>query len=153
MDASFIDVPRQRNSREENRKIKNGELPEHWSEAKRRQKDCDARWTKKAGKAEYGYKNHIVVDEKTKLIMTRKTTAANVHDSQVFDVLLTEKDKVVYADSAYVGQTLNHDVKQEICERAYRNHPLSDEQVIENKRKSKHRCRVEHVFGFIETLT
>ena len=26
--------------------------------AKRRQKDTDARWTKKHGKSHYGYKNH-----------------------------------------------------------------------------------------------
>lgn len=28
VDATFVDAPRQRNSRDENRKIKNGEIPE-----------------------------------------------------------------------------------------------------------------------------
>lgn len=51
VDASFHEVPRQRNSREENKTIKEGEIPEDWQEEKNkkklRQKDTDARWTKK----------------------------------------------------------------------------------------------------------
>ncbi len=30
VDATFVDAPRQRNTREENRSIKNGEIPEEW---------------------------------------------------------------------------------------------------------------------------
>jgi IS5 family transposase len=37
---------------------------------------------------------------KTKLILKSKTTSANVHDSQVFEELLDEKDQAVLADSA-----------------------------------------------------
>lgn len=37
-----------------------------------------------------------------------------------------------------------------ICEKGYRNRPLTDEQKENNRRKSKVRCRVEHVFGFME---
>ncbi|HCB95798.1 MAG TPA: hypothetical protein DEP65_09470 [Ruminococcus sp.] len=51
VDATFVDVPHQRNSREENKQIKNGEIPEEWGKAenahKLAQKDTDARWTKK----------------------------------------------------------------------------------------------------------
>ena len=54
IDATFVEVPRQRNSREENAKIKAGEIPEGWGDAeakaKRSQKDTDARWTKKNDK-------------------------------------------------------------------------------------------------------
>ena len=32
-------------------------------------------------------------------------------------------------------------------ERAYRNHPLSDEQKAANRERSKTRAKVEHVFG------
>src|SRR5690606_1464335 len=57
VDASFTDAPRQRNSREENRRIKEGGgAPEEWPEAKKRQKDVDARWTKKNDETHYGYK-------------------------------------------------------------------------------------------------
>ena len=51
IDATFVEVPRQRNTREENAQLKAGEVPEAWdkpeAKAKRRQKDTEARWTKK----------------------------------------------------------------------------------------------------------
>lgn len=37
-----------------------------------------------------------------------------------------------------------------VCEKGYRNRPLTDEQRAENRRKPKVRCRIEHVFGFME---
>jgi hypothetical protein len=42
VDASIVNVPRQRNSREENAEIKEGNVPD-WSTNKRRQKDVDVR--------------------------------------------------------------------------------------------------------------
>jgi IS5 family transposase len=67
VDASFVAAPRQRNSREENQKIKQGERPGGFEAdtAKGRQKDCDARWTKKNNETHYGYKNHAKVDAKS----------------------------------------------------------------------------------------
>jgi IS5 family transposase len=71
--------------------------------AKNRQKDKDARWTKKHGKSFYGYKNHVNVDAKHKLIRQYDVTDASVHDSQKFDGLLNQANTSadVYADSAY----------------------------------------------------
>jgi hypothetical protein len=47
-------VPRQRNSRKENKTIKEGGIPEEWEKEenknKRRQKDTNARWAKKNDK-------------------------------------------------------------------------------------------------------
>ena len=37
-----------------------------------------------------------------------------------------------------------------ICEKGHRNNPLTEEQKQSNRQKSKTRCRVEHIFGFIE---
>jgi IS5 family transposase len=46
IDASFVEVPRQRNSREENAQIKSGQTPASFTENphKQSQKDVDARW-------------------------------------------------------------------------------------------------------------
>ena len=84
IDASIVPVPQQRNSRDENARIKDGETPEGWEKqpAKRRQKDTDARWTKKHGKSPYGYKNHVNVDRRHKLVRRYQVTDAAVHDSQ-----------------------------------------------------------------------
>jgi hypothetical protein len=64
VDASFVDVPRQRNTREENATIQGGGTPAEWSEqpAKQRQKDVDARWIQKNDERHYGYKNHVKAD-------------------------------------------------------------------------------------------
>ena len=53
IDASIVPVPKQRNSGDDNARIKEGETPEGWENqpAKRSQKDTDARWTKKHGKS------------------------------------------------------------------------------------------------------
>ena len=103
VDATIVRVPTQRNTRDENKAIKEGNPPENWSEAKKRQKDTDARWVQKNGKNYYGYKNHVEADVKYKLIRNYKVTDASVHDSNVFEELLDENNtsRDVYADSAY----------------------------------------------------
>ncbi len=149
VDATFVDAPKQRNSREENKRIKEGEVPEDWSEHKRRQKDTDARWTKKNNEVHFGYKDHVKVDADSKIITKYAVTSANVHDSQEFTDFLDNTDDIVYADSAYVGQEVPEHVRTEICEKGYRNHPLTEEQKKSNRDKSKIRCRIEHVFGYM----
>jgi IS5 family transposase len=158
IDASFVEVPRQRNTPEENEKIKAGEGDELWNDNphKKCQKDIDARWTKKGGERFYGYKDHVKIDNGHKLIDTYEVTSAEVHDSQPVEKLLREKDKgkKVFGDSAYGGETLEKvyekfGVEAVICERAYRNRPLTDEQKANNRITSKTRSRVEHIFGFV----
>ena len=154
VDASIVPVPKQRNSREENKRIKQGEVPEDWSEQKKRQKDTDARWTKKNGQNYYGYKNHIDVDVKHKLIRSYEVTPASVHDSQVFEGLLDEDNssRDVWADSAYRSEEKLRELKQ----RKYREHlqrkgckhkKLTDREAQGNRTRSRIRSRVEHVFG------
>ena len=83
IDASFTVTPRQRNTREENKMIKEGKGDELWNDKpnKKRHKDIDARWTKKNNETFYGYKNHAKVDSKSKFIDKYKATEASVHDS------------------------------------------------------------------------
>ncbi len=49
IDASFIEVPRQRKTKDENNQIKKGETPKSFDENpnKKEQKDTEARWHKK----------------------------------------------------------------------------------------------------------
>ena len=103
VDASFVDVPRQRNSREDNKTIKEGNIPESFTtnKAKHCQKDTDARWMTKNNERHYGYKNHINADAKTKLITKYSVTNAAFHDSTQIKNLVDKTDKKVYADSAY----------------------------------------------------
>lgn len=157
LDASFVEAPRQRNNREDNKKIKQGKGKELWNDRpnKKRQKDTDARWTKKNSQNFYGYKNHAKADDKSKLLDDYLVTNASVHDSQAMDGLLNEKDKdqELYGDSAYVGREdvlEKHQMKDRIHEKGHRNRPLTEEQKAANTEKSRTRARVEHVFGFME---
>ena len=157
VDASFVDVPRQRNTREENAQIKAGETPDRFQEnaSVGAQKDTDARWTKKNQETHYGYKDHVVVDNQHKLIRNYRVTSAEVHDSQVFVELLTENSsKDVWADSAYRSGEAEHALASEgyrshVHKKGVRGKPLTERDKRANKRKSKIRVRVEHIFGSI----
>jgi IS5 family transposase len=71
--------------------------------------------------------------------------------------LLTEQDKDqdLHADSAYTGEEQENVISQyqmnnKVNEKGYRNKPLTEEQKVNNREKSKTRARIEHVFGFME---
>ena len=153
VDASIVKVPIQRNSREENAAIKEGKTPDTWSKNKQKRKDVDARWTKKNGKSFFGYKNHVCVDVKHKLIRSWKVTDASVHDSNVFEELLRKNtSRDVWADSAYCSKDSlaslhDHGYREHLCRKGTRHRKLSEHEQRCNRTKSKVRCRVEHVFG------
>jgi IS5 family transposase len=154
VDASIVAVPKQRNSREENKAIKNGNTPENWSGNKKRQKDIDARWVKKNGKNQFGYKNHIDIDVEHKLIRNYEVTPASVHDSNVFEQLLDKNNssRDMWADSAYGS----FEKRQSLCGQGFRSHiqrkgyrykKLTQRQIQGNYNRAKIRSRVEHIFG------
>jgi len=160
IDASFVEVPRQRNSREDNKKVKEGTIPEEWKDNpdKLSHKDVDARWAKKNNDTFFGYKDHVRTDAKTVLVTDYVVTDAAVHDSQVLPQLIGPKDEgmTLWADSAYKsaetdGLLKELKIENKIHEKGARNHPLTAEQKAHNRQKSKIRCLVEHVFGHIET--
>lgn len=141
--------------RKENEAIKKDEPPvENWSDAKKRQKDTDARWVKKNGKNFYGYKNHIQVDVKHKFVRDYEVTDASVHDSNVFEAILDENNtsKDVYADSAYRSQEKEENLKKQgyrahLQRNGYRNKALTEWEKRGNRTRSKVRSRIEHIFG------
>jgi len=154
IDASIVSVPKQRNSRDENKRIKEGDVPNNWHEAKKRQKDVDARWVKKNSRSFFGYKNHISVDAKHKLIRSYAVTDAAMHDSQVFEELLDDDNtsRDVWADSAYRSEeALNKLNKQGYREhlqrKGCRNRKLTKWEKQGNRTRSRTRARIEHIFG------
>ena len=156
VDATIVPVPRQRNSRDENEQVKAGTTPEDWKKrpSKNRQKDKDARWTKKHGRSFFGYKNHVNADARHKLIREYGVTDASVHDSQEFDDLLNKGNtsSEVYADSAYRSAETERKLKargfrSRIHNGGRRNRPLTEAETAANYSKSKVRARIEHVFG------
>lgn len=143
IDATLVKAPVQRNSRQENEQVRQGNVPEDWSDAKRRQKDVDASWTKKNGKTHFGYKLSVNVDGRYK------------HAKGLLDERNTAR--VVYADKAYSSQALRAELKDRglrdgILKRAGKSKALTQRDEQRNRRLSRMRCRVEHVFAGIEQM-
>lgn len=95
-----------------------------------------------------------VANDTKKLIRGYEVSDASVHDSQRLDGLLNQGNtsSEVYADSAYrsaeIERTLKaRDFRSRIHQRSYRNCPLTQAQIDANRKKSRVRVRVEHVFG------
>ena len=167
---TIVPVPRNHNTREENKTIKSGEVPEDWADkpAKRSQKDTDARWseedqktvrgtvfpTSKHGKSHYGYKNHVNVDRKHKLVRRWHVSNAAQHDSQAVDQLLMRGNTGadVWADSAFRSEDMeaklqDRKLKSHIHRKGKRGKPLSEQAKGSNRTRSRVRVRVEHIFG------
>lgn len=104
----------------------------------------------------FGMKLHVGTDTKG-IAHTAVASTAKVHDSQLLEELLHGQEKVIYGDRAYVDQEKQQDfaaagVLWGINRRARRNAPLSEADRKWNRRRSKVRARVEHIFQVIKQL-
>nr|WP_241087362.1 transposase [Candidatus Vondammii sp. HM_W22] len=136
-------------TRDENRQIKIGGSPEAWGDNKRRQKGVEARWTMKHGKIHYGYKNHIGIDRKHKVIRKYAITSAEVDEELRGE---NNSNGSVWADSAYrsvkreAALTGVH-YRSQIHRKSTRKRPLNKREQEANRKRSRVRARVEHVFA------
>ena len=116
-------------------------------------KDPDARWIKKDGKYQLGYKQHTRTDHQG-YIEKVYATPANAHECKHFESLLggLEPGVTVYADKGYSSKAnrdhlADRELADGIMERAYSQRALTETQVIRNKLLSKTRYVVEQSFG------
>lgn len=161
VDAMIVEVPRQRNSREENQIVKQGEIPADWPRQPRKlaQKDLDARWTRKDYIAYYGYKNSITGGNTDNLIHDYRVSPANAHDSTIVPTAFfkaASPGAKAYGDSAYckpqvLAKLAAAGIESRIHEQRLAGRQLSDEQKESNRIKSKVRARIEHRFGRMRT--
>jgi IS5 family transposase len=173
VDASLIAAPRQRNTDEEKRAIKEGRVPDTWKDkpGKLRQKDRDARWTVKFTKAKpredgstpavdlaipiFGYQNHISIDRGFGFIRRWSATDAAAYEGRRLREGLLDKTNTasgVWADTAYRSATNEAFMaKNSFVSHVHRKKPKGRAmpEVIRraNNAKSKIRSRVEHVFA------
>ena len=105
-----------------------------------------------------GMKLHIGVDSHTGLAHSAVVTAANVHDKHPLPDLLHGDELRVYGDSAYASQQeliASKAPAAEYCtnQRVRKVNGMVDElQRANNRKKSKVRAQVEHVFAVIKRL-
>lgn len=166
LDASIVEVPRQRNNDREKEQIKKGETPDEWEgkTAKIRQKDVEARWTMKRGRKKnsmaqlmipaFGYKSHIATDRRHGLIRTWEVTDAAANDGKQLQNLLSKENTCasVWADTAYrSGENeafmADNGFVSKVHFRRYRGKDLTHAQKHGNRARSGVRGLVEHVFA------
>lgn len=173
VDASLIAAPKQRNTEDEKKDLKEGRIPEDWKAkpAKLRQKDRDARWTVKFSKAKerpdgskppvdiaiptFGYQNHIAIDRRFGLIRKwQATDAAAYEGARLREGLLDRNNTAssVWADTAYRSKANEEFMEQKgfksrVHHKKPKGRPMPERTRIANGRKSKIRSRVEHVFA------
>ena len=156
VDASFVESPRRKNTKEQREALKSGKTPDEWSDPahpqKLMQRDTEAAWTKKGNESYFGYKDNVKVDLDSKFIVDYTVTTASTSDVKAAEGLFNEEDNVAYADAAYPSFELPEGVVNMISEKPNRNRPLTEEQKRNNHEKAKKRCRVEHVFGGMEQM-
>jgi len=105
----------------------------------------------------YGYKNHIKVDQGTKLIGAYAVSDAEPHDSQELETLIDKDDtgRKFYADSAYIGKEEESiewcNMTPMVQEKATAGKLLTKNQKSSNRKKSQVCARGVHVFGFLTT--
>ena len=121
-----------------------------------KKRDPEMHQTRKGKQWFFGMKLHIGVDSYTGLAHSAMVTAANVHDKHPLPHLLHGEEFKVYGDSAYAGQQELIESKAPLAEdctneRVRKINGVPDEkQRLSNRKKSKVRAQVEHVFAVIK---
>ena len=170
VDASIISALRQRMTKEEKETIKQGHIPEEWKKnpSKLAQKDRDARWVLKYSKAKaqengklidlaipsFGYKNHISTDKRYGFIRKFHVTDASRYDGKVLHQLLDKENTCsnIWGDTAYrseENETLlkAHGFTSQLHRKKPKGKAMPVHTLRANSKKSKIRCKVEHVFA------
>lgn len=121
------------------------------------ERDPEMHQTAKGKQWYFGMKAHIGVDSKTKLIHTILASAANVPDRDALPYLLHGKERCVWGDQGYQGQTAvirrRAPKARDFTNRRYRYAgQINEIEKARNRTKSQVRAKVEHVFGVIKRV-
>ena len=115
----------------------------------------EAGFAKRRGKAFFGFKAHIAVDEGSGLVRRAILTPANVNESVVADALPIGDEAAVYADKGYDSAARHASLAERgvfdgVMRRAYRHRPLTPEEVARNRSLVPIRCAIERTFGTLK---
>lgn len=117
-----------------------------------------ADWGKKNGKAHFGYKLHVGVDEGSGLIRTAIVTSARVQDVEMAQALVSGDERAVYADRGYESKAhraalLARGIRDRIMHRRHKHiAALPAWQQRRNALIARRRAPVEAVFSAMKRL-
>jgi IS5 family transposase len=115
----------------------------------------EAGFAKRRGKAFFGFKAHLAVDEGSGLVRRAVLTPANVNESVVADALPIGDEAAVYADKGYDSAArrallAERGVFDGILRRGHPRRPLTAEEVARNRTLVPIRSAIERVFGTLK---
>ncbi|NDG22113.1 MAG: IS5 family transposase [Euryarchaeota archaeon] len=118
-------------------------------------RDPEMSSTRKGNQYYFGMKAHIGVDSDSSLVHSLTGTEAKRHDSTQREALLHGEETVIGGDKGYADEGFKKSCRAEgvvyaICDKAKRNHPLSNGQKKRNRQLSGWRAKVEHPFQVIK---
>lgn len=121
-------------------------------------REPDANWTKKNGKAYFGYKLHVGMDQGSGLVRSAVMTPAKTSDIEMAERLILGDEKAVLADKGYCKKALSAKLKAAGIRPliAYRRHnnerELSSSKIRRNNYIARFRAPVEGVFSQAKRL-
>jgi len=166
--ATIVAAPEQKLTADERAVVKAGGTPAGWSKSKRRQKDRDARWTLKRGRARpkpedgaartgveiavpvFGYKSHLDIDRRHRLILAWSVTHAAAQTAAACPTCSIGTASPVRADTAYrTKRNLETLQRRGLRERIQFRRPprrrLSGPRARANAARAKVRSAIEYV--------
>jgi transposase, IS5 family len=167
IDAAFAEVNRQLEAK--GLMVKKGTLidatlisaasrrpaPQHGSKP-RLAREPEASFTRKDGKAYFGWRLHIAMDQGSGLVRRALLTPAHINESTVADRLVLGDEKAVYADRAYENKHRRRalrarGIKDRIMHRSHKHQAaLPHWQTVRNRLIASRRAAVEGVFGTLK---
>jgi IS5 family transposase len=115
----------------------------------------EAGFARRRGKAFFGFKAHLAVDEASGLVRRAILTPANVNESLVADALPVGDEAAVYADKGYDSTArrallAERGVADRIMRRGHPRRPLTPAEVARNRALVPIRSAIERVFGTLK---
>lgn len=115
----------------------------------------EAGFARRRGRAFFGFKAHLAVDQGSGLVRRTRLTAANVNETLVADALILGDEAAVYADKAYDSLARRaalaaRGITDGIMRRGHRGRPLTPAEVARNRALVPIRSAIERVFGTLK---
>ena len=124
---------------------------------KQKQRDPEAKHTKKGNQYHFGMKAHIGVDADSGIVHSIAITGANVADISMADDLIRDNDDTVLTDAGYQGLEKHEKTKGKavlVAMRPGKRKLLSKNSILSQIEylKSQVRAKVEHPFHWLKCI-
>jgi len=114
--------------------------------------DVDASYSYKKSRSYYGYKAHVSSDGEHQLIRAAVLSTGKVQEAHRFECVAPTDTQALYADKAYDTKAIRawlqaHGIHSHISKKGAHHIKLTEQDRLENRRKSRVRGGIERIFA------